>query len=99
LAGAYYDRSEPCSATVLTRYPHVRSAITAIFAYLAVDDVNALYAEFAAKNAIIPHALDDKPWGGCGFLGKSPANPGLCRPAFRFDVARRSEMTSPGIPG
>jgi transposase len=37
--------------------------------------------------------------GGCGFRGKSPANPGSSRPPFRFDLARRSEMISPAIPG
>jgi hypothetical protein len=35
----------------------------------------------------------------CGFRGKSPANPGSSRPPFRFDLARRSEMISPAIPG
>ena len=31
----------------------------------------------------------------CGFRGKSPANREGCRPPFRFDLARRSEMISP----
>jgi len=33
------------------------------FAYLAVDDVDVLHAELAAKNAIILHGPENKPWG------------------------------------
>jgi hypothetical protein len=33
------------------------------FAYLAVDDVDALHAEFVGRGVIIPHASSDKPWG------------------------------------
>ena len=35
---------------------------------------------------------------GHGFRGMSPANP-RCHPPFRFDLARRSGMISPAIPG
>jgi uncharacterized glyoxalase superfamily protein PhnB len=33
------------------------------FAYLTVDDVDALHAEFVGRGAIILHAASDKPWG------------------------------------
>ena len=33
------------------------------FAYLTVDDVDALHAEFVGRGAIILHAPSDKPWG------------------------------------
>ena len=33
------------------------------FAYLTVDDVDALHAEFVGRGAIILYAPSDKPWG------------------------------------
>jgi len=33
------------------------------FAYIAVDDIDALHAEIAAKGAIVRLAPADKPWG------------------------------------
>ena len=33
------------------------------FAYLMVDDLDALHAEFVNRRAIILHAPTDKPWG------------------------------------
>ncbi len=33
------------------------------FAYLMVDDVDALHAEFMDREAIILHPPTDKPWG------------------------------------
>ena len=33
------------------------------FAYLIVDDVDVLHAEFGNRGAIILHAPSDKPWG------------------------------------
>jgi catechol 2,3-dioxygenase-like lactoylglutathione lyase family enzyme len=33
------------------------------FAYLVVDDVDALHAEFVARGAVIIHAPEDRPWG------------------------------------
>jgi catechol 2,3-dioxygenase-like lactoylglutathione lyase family enzyme len=33
------------------------------FAYILVEDVDALHAEFISKGAIIRHAPTDRPWG------------------------------------
>lgn len=33
------------------------------FAYILVDDVDALHAEFVGKGALILRAPEDKPWG------------------------------------
>jgi uncharacterized glyoxalase superfamily protein PhnB len=38
-------------------------ATTAIFAYLHVDDVDALRAEFLQRGAIIRQPPTDRPWG------------------------------------
>ncbi|MFN7979315.1 MAG: VOC family protein [Vicinamibacterales bacterium] len=39
-------------------------------AYLRVDDVDALHAEFAARGIAFARALDDTPWGMREFVVK-----------------------------
>ncbi len=58
------------AAPVLDRDAAERSELLA--AYLEVDDVEALYREYAGKDIDFYQQLEMKPWGIAGFIVRDP---------------------------
>ena len=61
---------------VLTVGPHDRDGF--IVAFIEVENVRALYAEYVAAGAIFGQKLKKQPWGGRDFIVRDPDGNGLC---------------------
>jgi catechol 2,3-dioxygenase-like lactoylglutathione lyase family enzyme len=61
---------------VITPGPHDREGL--ISAFIQVEDVNALYAEYVAAGASFAEILKKEAWGGRDFIVRDPDGNGIC---------------------